>query len=398
MLVFLNVSFPSVLSEAAARLNARQWTMLSLNNPTLGALDLHYSLLYWNDSGVWDPVKRKVRWVGGPGTCCANPADYKMITYDEATDVWALNNTPFSGSGHAYDANAFNPGAGLHYFGLIGSSTLRSYNDVTWSSLPDAPFSATTPSLTWFPDINNGQGGLVFHGDNGRIAWYNGSSWATVSSVSLSSYNSFSQYNPVYKGVWLGGCGSRSNWFLDTSLTTRRLADAPVSMGNGSTMETCDPVSGNFLMYDRNAEVWYELDMKTDNWSQINNMTPSFALNSAFHVPISEYGVILVFNHASSAKTAYLYKHSPFTAVESKAPAPVPRAVISVMPNPFYGTTTITANGHPRMAIYNIHGKLIAKYNSGNIRWNASGLPAGIYLIRATIGKRVLEARAILLK
>ena len=130
----------SVLSTAAANIKtAHRFGMLPANT-SLGAMSLHYSLLYWNDSGVWDPVKKKVRWVGGPGTCCANPADYKMITYDVETDTWEVRSTPFSGSGHAYDGNAFNPIDGIHYFGLFGSNTVKTWNDTVWSVLPQSPF------------------------------------------------------------------------------------------------------------------------------------------------------------------------------------------------------------------------------------------------------------------
>jgi len=385
----------SVLSNLANSLTPRKWGIMPLNT-SLGALSLHYSLLFWNDSGVWDPVKKKIRWVGGPGTCCANPADYKMITYDEEANTWAVGSTPFSGSGHAYDANAFNPRLGLHYFCLIGSSSVRTWNDVSWGSLPDAPISATTPSLTWFPDINAGNGGLVYHGDNGNLAWYDGSSWKTLSSVGLSSYNAFSQYNPVYKGVWLGGCGSRSSWFLDTNLNVRKLADAPVSMANGSTMHTCDPVSGNFLVYDHGTDLWYELDMADDTWSQVTDMTPKFALNNSFHVPIPEYGVILVFDHASSAKFVYVYKNAAPTAAEKRDARP--RGMeLEVSPNPFRSSVTLRPPFKALIKIFDTRGAVVASFKGqGGIVWNAQDLPSGVYLVRANSGNRVFTKKLFL--
>jgi hypothetical protein len=384
----------SVLSNLASSLTARRWGIMPLN-ASLGNLSLHYSLLFWNDSGVWDPVKKRVRWVGGPGTCCANPADYKMITYDVEANTWALSSTPFSGSGHAYDANAFNPVLGLHYFALIGDATVRTWNDASWGSLPNAPFSATTPSLTWFPDINSGNGGLVFHGDNGNVAWYDGSSWKTLSSVGLSGYNSFSQYNPAYKGVWLGGCGSSSSWFLDTNLNVRKLADAPISMANGSTMHTCDPVSGNFLVYDHGTDLWYELDMADNTWSQVADMTPKFALNNSFHVPIPEYGVILVFDHASSAKYVYVYKHTAASAVE-KSTGQLRETGIRVSPNPFHSSVTLRTPFRAALRIFDTRGALVASFKEQEETvWNAQGLPSGVYLVQANSGGRVFTKKLL---
>lgn len=393
------LAFSSVLSETAAKLTARHWALMPAN-ASLGTLSLHYSLLYYCDGGVWDPIKRKVRWVGGPGSCCANPADYKMITYDEATDTWALSNTPFSGGGHAYDANAFNPVAGLHYFAFLGSPTVSVWNDTVWTTLPAAPLSVGEPSLTWFPDINNGQGGLVFLGNT--PAWWDGSQWHSIPSAA--GLGGFSQYIPAYKSIWLSAAGSRMSYLLDTNLAVRRLADAPFDMGNHLTINTCDPVSGNGLVYNLATDLWWELDMAADTWSQVTDMAPKFSLAFPFHVPIPEYGVILVFNHASSAKYAYLYKHADFVDAEKKK-AVAGKAALRVSPNPFRGIVRIALeNGlgleSPRISVYDLQGRRVADAVrvSGEFRWDATGFPAGVYVIRAQSGARIMETRLTLLK
>ena len=56
--------------------------------------------------------------------------------------------------------------------------------------------------------------------------------------------------------------------------------------------------------------------------------------------------------------------------------------------------------------VFDIHGQLIKNLvplpsplpSRLEARWDATGLPSGLYLIRATIGNRTLEKRAYLLK
>jgi hypothetical protein len=216
--------------------------------------------------------------------------------------------------------------------------------------------------------------------------------------VGLSSYNGFSQYNPVYKGVWLGGCGSKSTWLLDTNLTVRKLADAPISLANGSTQHTCDPVSGNFLVYDRTNNLWYELDMADNTWSQITDMTPKFSLNNSFHVPIPEYGVTLVFDHASSAKYVYVYKHAAFSAAE-RGGAAAGAAGIQVSPNPFRSSVSIRPPFKAALRIFDTRGAVVASFKGQReITWNAQGLPSGVYLLQANSGNKSFTKKLFLNK
>jgi hypothetical protein len=105
-------------------------------------------------------------------------------------------------------------------------------------------------------------------------------------------------------------------------------------------------------------------------------------------------------------------------------------AVFDARPNPFTTKTTFTVNGvvaggvetlrpgvdnygrtgrnvsttHPHLAIYNIHGKLIADFNSeirnskSTIEWNAAALPAGVYIARLSLGGKTFVKRLTLLK
>ena len=388
LLLIISTILPSVLSDRAATITrAHRWAIMPTNT-SLGTLDLHYSLLFWNDSGLWDPIKKKIRWVGGPGTCCANPADYKMITYDVETDTWAVSATPFSGGGHAYDGNAFNPNKGLHYFGLFGSALVNVWNDTSWTTLPAAPFGATTPSLTWFPEINNGQGGLVFLGSDGRLAWYDNTKWTTLPSLNLTHYNQFSEYNPKYKGVWLGGTNTVS-YFMDTAFNIRTIPAAPVKMENGSTLHTCDPTSGDLLVYHRSTNVWYSFNMDTNQWSTISDMSPTFAaFSNTFNVPIPELGIILVFNHSSSNKSVYLYRHTLPVSVETTNLKQ--NLEFTIFPNPAKGQIRISLPAKTEnnsISIFNLSGLKVKSISTtaNAVYWDTKEVPAGVYILKAKI-------------
>jgi hypothetical protein len=200
------VNGDSVLARAIRGLPSRSWTKLP-DNAGLTALQMSYSLLYWNDSGVWDPRTRRVHWVGGPGTCCADPADFKRISYDVATDTWTIADTPFSGSGHAYDGNALDPATGDHFFALFGQRQVHRLHEGTWTKLGDLPWTPNVAvGMAWFAALDQGRGELVYVNGYGQLARYDGSAWHEISGAEedpWGSYNTFAEYNPVHRS-----CGS----------------------------------------------------------------------------------------------------------------------------------------------------------------------------------------------
>jgi hypothetical protein len=409
--VLVNLAVSSVLSDLAARLAPHQWGMMPLNS-SLGALDMHYSLLFYTDSGVWDPVNKKIAWVGGPGTCCANPAIYQRVSYDEASDTWSMASTPFSGSGHGYDGNALNTTTGDHYFAYWSDKRVNVWNGSSWGKLPDHPLSSSCcVGLAWFPELNNGKGGLVYVGGSGRVAWYNGSSWTSVSGATSAPWGGievFAQYNPVLKVVWMGGGGGGNyvNYKMDVQGKLTRMKDAPVNLKNNVSLKSCDPVSGKFLVYDMNSEQWWEYDMTADSWAQITDMTPKFSLGSGslFHAPIPEYGVVAVFRLSSSAKYVYLYKHTASSAVEGTSVGGSNQINVVVTPNPFHGSTTIQIDCRfkiedCRLKIFDLAGRKVADFRyADKIQWKAAGQSAGVYVARVNAGRRAFQKKLILMK
>jgi hypothetical protein len=419
IVLLVNLTFSSVLSSLAASLSERTWVKLP-SNSSLNGLSMDNSLLYYTDSGVWDPVKRQVAWVGGPGTCCANPAIYKRIAYDEATDTWTIATTPFTGSGHGYDANALDPNTGIHFFGWWSNTNIRRWNGYTWGMLPPHPLgSSCCVALSWFPEINNGNGGLVLTASTGKAAWYNGSSWTSIPGATSAPWGGiehFSEYNPVRKVVWMGS-GSygasgteRVHYIMDAQFNMTKKNNAPFNIKNNEALKTCDPVSGKFLVYNMDAQTWWEYDHLADTWSQITNMNnkPNLGTASLWHVPIPEYNVIFVFKHSGSTRSIYLYRHTASTAVAGSPAVGKGQFKVMAAPNPFDLRMTIkirskeAGSKEAKIRIYDATGKLCFSASllpaSREYTWSTSRFAPGIYILKTTINNKTMSTPLFLMR
>jgi hypothetical protein len=367
----------SVLRDLALALPARAFVKLPAN-ASLDVLAMDNSLLYYTDSGVWDPVRKKMAWVGGPGTCCANPAVYKRIAYDEATDHWEIQPTPFSGSGHGYDANAMDPSTGIHYFAFWDDKKIKTWDGQAWGDLPDHPLPANIAvSLSWFPDLRGGKGGLVLVMGSGHMAWFDGAAWKEINggeAAPWGEYDVFSEYSPALKKMWLGSGEDQPqvHYLLDSQLRLTRLRDAPFSLKDNEALKSADPVGGMFLVYDMAGKAWWEFDAGKDEWNRLSGLKsqPDLGGESLLQVPLPEYGVILIFRHYVTLREIYLYRHSAGTA--SLRPGPLlrsrpRRASAFVSPRGLRLEVPGTAQDAPdSLRILDLEGRLLARFRDGS--------------------------------
>ena len=395
--------FPSVLGDLASAVPEHTFVKMPVN-ASLTGLNMSYAFLYWMDSATWNPFSKQLEWVGSGGTCCTN-GDYFMVTYGESSDTWKIAATPYNRAGHGYDGNAVNLNNGDHYFGMFGDKQVKVWNGSVWSTLPDIPFSAaTTPSLSWFSDINGGKGGLVFVGESPNAAWYDGVKWTAIPGGQWGSYNNFSEYSAVKKAVWLGAGngGETVSYKLDANLKLTKLKNAPFSLNNSASLHSCDPVSGMFIVTNLNDQTWWEFDIASDTWTQITGLQGAPVLDqSELQAPISDHGVILYFRHYWAQRDVYLYRHATASAAESVPAARYGDMAVQVTPNPcgMAAKIRLASGGAAKVDIYDISGKHLESFApSSHVTWNAAKLPAGIYIIKADANGRTQVKKVLVQK
>jgi hypothetical protein len=322
------------LGQLAAALDPGEYGAMP-DNPSFAALPMNYSLLYWADSGAWDPTRQRLSIVAGPGTCCANPALYKRLVYDPASDAWSLEDTPFAGAHHAYDGNALDPVTGVHYFHLQAGPVHR-FDGTAWTALPALPWSPTSPvsgaSLTWFPASFGGAGALLYVAPAGRVAIFRNGAWTKLTVPNWGSVKMASEYNPVQRAVWV--VAGTQSYRLTPDLQLTRLADAPVTLGAGNALHSTDPNSGRHVVIkikegnDQTIRQWWEFDLAADAWTrkpEYDGIHPVRAdRRSAFHVPIPELGVIAFVTHYHTERRLWLFKYTAVPDAPPDDPPPPP--------------------------------------------------------------------------
>jgi hypothetical protein len=401
----------SYIGDIAVGMQPRTWVKLP-PNASMQAMDLPRAIFSWNNSAVWDPVRKQVRQIGAGGSCCSD-GRFWMTTYEDATDTWSRKVTGFSGSGHAYDGNSINPETGYQYFGRFHDDNVRTWNGYVFGMLPPLPISAaTTPATAWFPEINNGNGGLCYFGTSGQRCWWNGTTWTRLSTMSgCGTYNNFAEYHPVHKVIWAGAGngGDRVSYRIDANLNAVRLNNAPVSLNNHQSIQAYDPAGGNYIVFCQVDNSIWEFDIMNDRWTKITNATGTRPNATStpyiFNVPISDYGVIMYVWHYYDRREIYLYKHSPSTPINIRVTGPShARPVINVQPNPLRTAATIHigAEGYRNISglqVFNVFGQLVQNLTPRPVvTWDASGNAPGIYIIKASQGNKIHSKRIQVVK
>jgi|GEM_PF-5277136 len=337
----------TALSDLANSMNPGTWKQLPSNFPG-GGYNFFIggnNILQYADSGTWDPIHRKVVFMGG-----GHIGISKLVIYDELSNQWSgitdfspngpVNtggvdpNNPYAGYiGHAYDHNALDPTRGIFYYTPRNGTMVFSFNPATlaWARLPDVPLPSSDRAATYVLEFDVERDALIHVNPvttNGNIySLKTGApTWEIITTSNYRpDYNHTGEYDTLRKVLYFGGGGGPAQYEfyrLDrTNNIVTRLANplrgikTPDDFSTEGGIHTTDPVTGNFIQLNHDGKI-YEYDGDTNKWSQVATNVPAsitsgvpHAASGAVVIPISSYGLIMYIKYAGDSSSVWLYKH-----------------------------------------------------------------------------------------
>jgi hypothetical protein len=394
----------SPLSDLAGSMAPGTWkqlTTLNLAN-TITVGNSTGGIMPYSDNATWDPNSQQLLFWGGD-----HGGPLRHVAYRASTNTWRVISESI-GWTHGYDFLDIDTKKGIFYVGV--APTVKTFNvaNDSWGALPAIPRNMTGPdpigpgALAFFPAL----GGPVYINGNGvgSVVSYNNTTrqWRQLArGLDMGLYNNFAEYSPVAKAVMCGGGNfSRKVYKIDESGQVRPMGNAPFEVGIHQTIITIDPVSGRYIVI-ANGNKFYEYDISNDNWRSLGGPIPPLdwgrgvpPVTGIIATPVSNYGVIMFVTFNFTNSKVHLYKHSPgevsVNAPDNAMAIANGSMKLAVNPNPFNPVTTFRIHCELPVAdcglkIFDMQGKLLIDFSEkirNQIIWDATDLPAGIYLAR----------------
>jgi hypothetical protein len=324
----------SPLSDAAASLQPGESVKVKthLSGATLSPDGANF--IMWASSGVWDPVRHEVRFVGKRYSLFR----HRFLVYSENSDSWSSDRAlpgelTCDCNGHGYDHNTIDPTTGTNYFRIYNSHTIWAWNG-SWSTIPPIPDGSIdiAASISWVNGL-----GLVYV-DKYKFVYYNGSSWQSLGTPPAVNYHAVSEYNPTSQTlIYGGGNDVTAMWKMDANRRVSRIKDPPFPQGASETQTVLvsDPASDAFISWKKRSTSWAAYDVGSDTWSTLTRASgdgstptrgaPALSTDdtagAVIGIPISNYGVIMFVQFLGSGDAGvWVYKHSPSVALATPNP------------------------------------------------------------------------------
>jgi len=422
-------SYGTSMGDLAAGMKAGEWKTVNTTNvlDAVGSADVgggaSGGILCYAEGGAWDPVGEQFFFVGGDHNWSV--ISTKFIRYSAGTNTWTVMTRPpwatFLGAMHGYDCNAIDAAKGNYYCRRSYADRMFEKYNIASGSWTDLPANniyqyqyASCGAIEYFPEL---KGLLFFQGnDDGNSAagiyLYKDSTnqWSKLAGgIPMNGY-AFAAYNPVHHVMVCGG----ANYLCKISGTGQitPLQPSPISLGVNSSIFTVDPVSGDFLVFERDGS-FYVYDVITDKWTKqpgSNFFNPVAGGGGAdgglvwgvVATPVSNYGVVMFAKFNGTSSCVYLYKHSGGTKADLPGAMINNGKALEISPNPFLSTAVISlrsSKAPARLAVYDISGKLVCNLGetkSQAVKWTPGNIPGGLYILRAEIDGRSFQEKLLL--
>jgi hypothetical protein len=415
----------TALGDLANSMSPKQWRELTTVGFTSNLLWIDSNggadcVFNYSDDLTWYNGTREVYYIGG-----SHYGPGRFIIYNDSTNTWRRNMPStawLDRLGHGYDHNAVDQKTGIFFHHEMNARLVIhrwSISAKRWLSDFLMPLANAEMSCChgdeFFPEFRTG-GLIVVNGSSGMVLYCNTSTakWDTLGAgLDMATYHNIAKYDPKHKLVYLGGGnGTNTLYKLDTLEALNKIAAAPIALGINSSATTVDPVTGDILAVGEDGN-FYSYNLESNVW-KTEGQPPTNSLGGANRVymacgPVNTYGVTLWCKYAGGTGKVWLYKHAQPAATEAPPAGFSQPFSLSVSPNPFRSSTTISVSsllpeGGTSLAAYDVNGKRVRDLSgemasgSGSVRWETGRLPAGIYIISASAGKVTRQERIVLLR
>jgi hypothetical protein len=426
----------SVLSTTAAGMQPGTWAQVTVSNQNavLGVGDHSGTMIAYCNSMPWNPKSKVIEIIGMDH----GYPQLRLANYVESSNQFTLvADNAGLGPAHGYDHNSLNPATGDLYHSMYGAGPnpvtikCKSYGSSSYTTLTSeyvgVEYTGVAIGTCWWSGrlIGGGaQGTLMLYaggsagsGRNGAVRGYNPvtNSWfftkldASPTGATANTYHHVFEYSAKKNvAVYGGGNGQGSLlWRLDSNGNTTLMPVVPSGVDNVGAGEQMakfvdDPASGNFLLIGNN-QLWELNPDGAGAWTQ--KATPPAGVGdpmiNQYLIPVSipDYGVVaFITQPGHSNGTFFLYKNDSNGSVAEVGNKNVETLKLSVQPSPSSVTGLVRiSSGRPgaRYTVYNVEGKIVADLGNKTV-WSPRGIKAGVYMVKAQIGNRIVSQRLVL--
>ena len=424
ILCFAVASLASTMGDLAASMQPKEWRELTTVGFTSNLLWIDSNggadcVFNYSDDMTWYPGTREIYYIGG-----SHYGPGRFIIYNDSANTWRRNMPStawLDRLGHGYDHNALDQKTGRFYHHEMNGRLVIHRWDINLKRwLSDFLVPLANPDMSCchgdeiFPEFRQG-GLIVVNGNLGMVLYMSTTTakWDTLATgLDMATYHNIAKYDPKHKLVYLGGGnGTNTLYKMDTAGTFTKIAAAPIAIGINSSATTVDPVTGDILTIGEDGN-FYSYNLESNAW-KTEGAPPTNSLGGANRLymvcgPVNTYGVTMWCKYNGGTGKVWLYKNAQMTGTEDSPSGERIPLSLAVSPNPFRSGTVISIKGlsgkeETSLAIFDISGRMVRDFtgrvsSSNNVRWESSGLPAGIYLVKATSGRVTCKERVVLLK
>jgi hypothetical protein len=301
----------SALSVMAAAMSAGQWS-----NFTIPGLDLSTqngnveTLITYAARGVWDSTRKQMSFYGQAhtGGQVGLPASSGFVRWDDATNTFYREMYPSSALdvAHAYNHLTVNSATGYLYQRRVDSVLRRPPNSIgglgAWQTgfvaniNPPSASGEIYNALEWYPELNGGQGGLVYAGVLG-VKYTNAAltSWSQSPTMMSGNYQNWVARSGGYI-YWGGGAGSSSMYRMSATPTFATMPNTPIPGGTNADAGIVlpHPNGTELLMFGTSSGgQMYKFDGSTWRSIGVHQLGGQFWIGFT----VREYGVVVFLLH-----------------------------------------------------------------------------------------------------